>query len=188
MQQKEFRRKIKHYNTPNHAHELTFSCYHHCPYLSDEIICDLFINELANARIQFNFSIWAYVLMPDHVHLLIKPNNEEYSISKILQYIKGKPSTQYRHYLIQNFPDRYDSMCIIKRGRKIFKFWQTGPGFDRNLWNTKVIHHSIQYIEANPVRKGLCGNPEEYKWSSAFARTNKNGLMPDTEDIPMLMK
>ena len=141
MQQKEFRRKIKHYNTPNHAHELTFSCYHHYPYLLDEIVCDIFISELTNARIQFNFSIWAYVLMPDHVHLLIKLNNEVYSISKILQYIKGKSSTQYRHYLIQNFSERYESMCILKTERKIFKFWQTGPGFDRNLWSTQAIHH-----------------------------------------------
>ena len=188
MKQNEFRRTIKHYNTPNHAHELTFSCYHHQPYLSDEIMCEIFINELTNARTQFNFSIWAYVLMQNHVHLLIKPNNEEYSISKILQYIKGKSSTQYRHYLIQNFPDKYESMCIIKKARNMFKFWKKGPGFDRNLWSTQAIHNSIQYIEGNPVRKELCKNPEEYKWSSSFARANKIGLIPDTEDIPILMK
>ena len=70
----------------------------------------------------------------------------------------------------------------------MFRFWQAGGGFDRNLWNAKAIHNSIKYIEYNPVRAGLVNAPEEWQWSSAHARSTNKGLLPDDLDIPMLMK
>ena len=70
----------------------------------------------------------------------------------------------------------------------MFRFWQAGGGFDRNLWNAKAIHNSIKYIEYNPVRAGLVNAPEEWQWSSAHARSTNKGLLPDDLDIPILMK
>ena len=49
----------------------------------------------------------------------------------------------------------------------------------------KAIHSSIQYIEANPVRSGFVENPEDWKWSSAYTRVNKIGLIPDKFNIPV---
>jgi hypothetical protein len=53
----------------------------------------------------------------------------------------------------------FDKMCITIGKKKVFRFWQAGGGFDRNLWNPKAIHSSIKYIEENPVRAGLVKNP-----------------------------
>ena len=74
-------------------------------------------------------------------------------------------------------------MCVLYKGKKVFRFWQTGGGFDRNLWNAKAIHSSINYIEANPVRAGLVEKPEDWQWSSAHARVYKEGLIPDSYAI-----
>ncbi|MCH8955769.1 transposase [candidate division KSB1 bacterium] len=65
--------KLKRYDIPGHAHELTFSCYHRFHYLNDPNCCALFIDELSQAREHFLFRLWAYVLMPNHVHLFIYP-------------------------------------------------------------------------------------------------------------------
>ena len=70
----------------------------------------------------------------------------------------------------------------------MFRFWQAGGGFDRNLCNPKAIHSSVNYIEYNPVRAGLVNAPEEWQWSSARARYTKKGLLLDNLDIPLLMK
>jgi putative transposase len=182
------RKKRKTYNTEDHAHELTFSCYHQYDYLNDPISCKLFMEELSSAREKFKFHLWAYVLMPTHVHLLIYPCQSNYNISLILQTIKGKMSTRYRKLLLQENPELFGKRCIEIGKRKVFRFWQVGGGYDRNLWNPKAIHSSINYIEDNPVRAELVENPEDWKWSSAKARNYQEGLLPDDCGIPFLMK
>ncbi len=182
------RKKIKHYNIPYHAHELTFSCYHRYDYLNDPILCEYFIEGLVLAKEMFYFKIWAFVLMPNHVHLLIYPIHETYDISIILQYIKGKSSSRYRKTILDHAPDRFDSFCVKSKGKKVFRIWQTGGGFDRNLWSAKAIHYTINYIEGNPVRAGFVETPEAWKWSSAYQRSLNTRLVCDLDDVPMLMK
>ncbi len=86
----EQRKKLRRYDIPDHAHELTFSWYHRFQYLNDPNCCTLFIAELSQAREHFLFRLWAYVLMPNHVHLFIYPTQDECKIAAILQSIKGK--------------------------------------------------------------------------------------------------
>jgi len=180
------RKKRKTYNIEGHAHELTFSCYHQYCYLEDPVSCTIFMEELSAAREQYNFQIWAYVLMPTHVHLLLYPLQKVYNISMIQQSIKGKMSTRYRRILLEKNPDKFERMCVTAKGKKVFRFWQTGGGFDRNLWSSKAILYSINYIEANPVRAKLVKNPEDWQWSSYRARKYKEGLEPDDFEIPFL--
>jgi len=78
-------------------------------------------------------------------------------------------------------------MCIKTGKKRVFRFWQIGGGYDRNLWTAKAVRSSIKYIEANPVRKELVKKPEDWKWSSASARSYQKGLIPDDFDIPFLM-
>ena len=182
------RKKRKTYNIQGHAHELTFSCFHQFNYLNHPKSCTLFIQELSLAREKSPFYLWAYVLMPNHVHMLIYPYQSDYDISVILQTIKGKMSTKYRNLLLEENSELFEKMCINIGKKPVFRFWQAGGGFDRNLWNPKAIHSSINYIESNPVRAGLVENPEDWKWSSAWARRYQKGLLLDDFDIPVLMK
>lgn len=48
-----------------------------------------------------------------------------------------------------------------------FRFWQEGPGFDRNLFSPEAITASMDYIHLNPVKRGLCEKATDWKWSSA---------------------
>jgi len=163
------RKKRKTYNIKGHAHELTFSCYHQNNYLTDPKSCELFLNELSSTREKYHFYVWAYVLMPNHVHVLLFPYTQHYNISIILQSIKGKMSTNYRNFLKKNNQKLFKHMCIKAGKKKVFRFWQVGGGFDRNLWSAKAVHSSIKYIEANPVRAELTKKPEDWNWSSARA-------------------
>ena len=182
------RKKLTRYDITGHAHELTFSCYHRFDYLNDTTSCLLFLDELERARDLFKFKLWAYVLMPNHVHLLLFPYEAPYKMSKILQSIKGCASKRYGEHLKAIAPHTYQSYCIGIGDKKRFRFWQAGGGFDRNLWNAKAIHSSINYIEANPVRAELADAPEEWQWSSAHARLWNEGVIPDREDIPIQMQ
>ena len=180
------RKKLKRYDLPGHAHELIFSCYQGYPYMSDPTVCRIFLDELERARELFFFKIWAYVLMLNHVHILIWPYKSDYKIASILQSIKGRTSKRYKDILKDTNPDMLRKFLINQNGLERFRFWQAGGGFDRNLWNAKAIHYSINYIEANPVRAGLVDSPNEWDWSSA--RNNKSFVTIDRIDIPVLMK
>jgi putative transposase len=47
------------------------------------------------------------------------------------------------------------------------RFWQEGPGYDRNLSSKETILAAIDYIHLNPVRRGLAARAIDWKWSSA---------------------
>lgn len=185
---KMIRKKMKHYNEPGHAHELTFSFYRRRPYGNDPFFCRIFLEELDSTRKSQDFLIWAYVIMPSHVHMLIYPKSKEYDIAEILQHIKGKTSNRYRNLLKDKNPKLLEDFSVILKGNKTFRLWQAGGGFDRNLWNAEPIHKSIKYIESNPVRARFVENPEDWEWSSAYAWKNGRGVIPDSTDIPMFMK
>ena len=147
-------KRVRHYDEPGVAHSLTFTCYHRLPLLADDEVRMLMIRSLDATRRRLRFSIWAYVLMPNHVHLLIRPNAESYSIAQVLQSIKQ--------------PVAFHG---LKRARILYPdlghFWQRGPGFDENISTVLRAREMASYIHANPVRKGLVSTPEDWRWSSA---------------------
>ena len=61
------------YNDPGHAHELTFSCYRRYRFLSRESTCEWLAEAIDAARRELQYDLWAFVFMPDHVHLIVYP-------------------------------------------------------------------------------------------------------------------
>ena len=166
MESKQFiTKKCKRYNIPGHAHELTFSCYKKRKFLLSNRACQWLIEAIDKAREKHNFSLWAYVLMPDHVHLLIKPTDEEYSISSILKDIKTETGRKAVKYLKENNPSGLKQLSTGQQYRK-YRFWQKGGGYDRNLIKEKTLVDSIRYIHNNPVRKQLVDGPGDWYYSS----------------------
>lgn len=158
------------YNIPGHAHFLTFSCWQRRPFLADDCTCAKLAAALNHAREIEQFDIWAYVFMPEHVHMLIRPRREEYEIAKILRRMKEAFARNVLNHWREHLPARFatcaDTACHPVR----YRFWQPGGGFDRNLYTPTVIRRTVTYIESNPIRRGLVGGLLEWKWSSARAR------------------
>ena len=108
--------------------------------------------------------------MPEHVHLLICPREAAYSISAILSTIKQSVSKQAALLVRQHEPNLVPPMTDVQPGgTSHLRFWQRGGGYDRNLWSPRHIWETIDYIHANPVRRGLCMIDTEWEWSSARA-------------------
>jgi len=139
-----------------------------------------FFEALKSARQKHPIHIWAYVLMPEHVHLLIWPTSPALEVSDVLSSIKQSVAKRARNYLLKNNPS------VIERLGGHFHFWQDGPGYDRNIESDAVVWHEIQYFHMNPVRRGLCQRPEEWQWSSAaFYAGIKDAPVPiDRQSLP----
>ncbi len=145
------RKKCKRYNVPGHAHALTFTCKDRQPLLETDSARQLFVEALAAARETRDFHLWAYAIMPEHVHVLLWPRQKDYSISEILRAIKRPMSFRAREQGLIRAPG----------------FWLPGGGYDTNLADPQAVHNEVEYIHNNPVRRGLCQRPEEWRYSSA---------------------
>ena len=152
------------YNEPWHAHALTFSCFHKQPLLQTDHAAQLFVDALSAAASRYEMDLWGYVIMPDHVHLLLCPQRETYDISRVLFAIKRPMS--YRAKDAGLFEGKH--------------FWQPGGGYDRNLWKARTIHKELGDMHENPVRRGLCEQAEDWRYSSA-------GYYAGEEDVPLVM-
>ncbi|MEK6643299.1 MAG: transposase [Planctomycetota bacterium] len=156
------------FNDTGHAHELTFCCYQRLPLLSKDRTREWFIEALEFARSRWTFELWAYVIMPEHVHVLLYPTSTHYDISLILKSIKLSVSRKAMHYLKKNAPHWLDKLKVVwPDGRIEHRFWQQGGGYDRNIYSEKVAWASINYIHENPVRRGLVDSKTDWRWSSA---------------------
>ena len=131
------------WNTPHHAHALNFSTYRKQPFLLTPGVAEIFLKRLDEARHRFRFEIWAFVVMPDHVHILLKPQEEVYSMPDILKAIKSQAAKE----IFTQCPDFRESCRVPRAGRSDeLRFWQAGGGYDRNLVAGKAIWDMIHYI------------------------------------------
>ncbi len=163
------RKRVRHYDTVACVHELTFSCYHRLPLLDDSR-CSLLAEGLGTALHNHAWRLLAYVFMPEHVHLLVGPNDHAGSVSSLLAAIKRPTSWRVRQVLVATKDPLLERLTVRERpGRDVFRFWQEGGGYDRNLWSRSAVRSSIEYLHANPVRRHLCGSPEHWWWSSWHA-------------------
>jgi putative transposase len=177
------------YNDAGHAHSLTFTCFHGKAFLSKSRTCQWLIDALSTARERLQFDVWAYVIMPEHCHILLFPRQPNYSISRILEAIKLPVTRRAKSYLQRAAAESVEVMRDEQpNGRVAFRFWQRGGGYDRNLFEPEAIHAEIDYIHHNPVRRGLVASAEDWFWSSArgYAGRSDSLLIPDTASVPTL--
>jgi putative transposase len=117
------------------------------------------------------FRLVAFVFMPEHVHLLVFPTRNDTtaeSISAFLIDVKMPSSQQIKQDLMATGSRLLAKLTIRERpGKMVFRFWQEGPGYDRNLQTEASVLAAIEYIHLNPVRRGLCKKITDWRWSSA---------------------
>jgi putative transposase len=163
---KRYTKRSGRHNIPGHAHELTFSCYDNRAFLLQKRFCGYLVDSIVSSRQKHQFDLWAYVFMPNHVHLLICPREPEYSVSNILLSIKQPVARKATNYLRNDDPDGLKALATSQAHRP-YRFWQKGGGYDRNITKMHTMIELVRYIYNNPVRKGLVETPEQWHYSSA---------------------
>ena len=134
------------------------------------------------------FEPWAWVIMPEHIHLALHPH-EGTNIASILKTLKQSVSKRAMNWLKSNAPDYLPTIEDVQpNGKRTHRFWQRGGGYDRNLRSIRDIHEKVAYIHRNPVTRGLVETPEEYVWSSARAWETGGGepIAIDRDTVPSL--
>jgi putative transposase len=139
------------------------------------------------ARKRHLFHLWAYAIMPEHAHVLIWPTRSPYDISSILSTIKLPVTRRAQTFVRANAPTFLERMADAQPNGDIhYQFWQRCGGYDRNSFEPNTIWTQIEYIHANPVRRGLCKRSEDWYWSSAavYAGLSDGPISIDKESLP----
>jgi putative transposase len=147
------------------------------------------IEAIDRARTKHRFHVWAYVIMPEHAHLLIWPTEAIYDVSHILNSIKQSVAKRALLYVRRVAPAFLTRMEDRQpNGTTHYRFWQRGGGYDRNVVEPRTAHQEIEYFHNNPVRRGLCAKPEDWLWSSAADHTGVRvgPLRIDRDSLPSI--
>ena len=142
-----YRRKLPHYQPDGKTFFITFSTSKHWP-IPERARC--FVADSIHYGNGRRFDLHAFVVMPDHIHIILTPRwdaNGTFSISDIMQAIKGASAHRINHFL-----GRYG------------KVWQD-ESFDRALRCDEAIDRKMSYVIENPVRAGLVQTPGDYPWA-----------------------
>jgi putative transposase len=156
------------WNEAGHAHFLTYSCFRRLPLLTRDRTRRWVGEALEATRREIGVALWAYVIMPEHVHVLLCPRRPSYEMRRILVALKRPVSDAARDHLEQMEDDKWlDRLSVEYPSRRVFRFWQPGGGFDHNIFRERTVPAVIDYIHANHVRRGLVEQPVDWEWSSA---------------------
>ncbi|TWT40568.1 hypothetical protein RAS1_42810 [Phycisphaerae bacterium RAS1] len=162
------RKARKAWDEPGHAHFLSYSCYRRLPLLTRDRTRRWVIDAMQSARREHDAPLCAYVIMPEHVHLLLCPRRPRYEMRRILAALKRPVATAAEAYLLERGEAAWlERLTVRYPTREVFRFWQPGGGFDHNIFQEKTVAAVVENIHANPVRRGLVGCPTDWEWSSA---------------------
>ncbi len=174
-------------------HFLTFSCYRRQPFFNNAAYRDLFLHSLERIRRRYRLVVLGYVVMPEHVHLLVSEPQRE-TLSTAIQALKLSFVRSLELSIDQS------GGVAVPRSRKSGETWGTplsfndlqnkkkqnrvphfspllrevGMGnhfwqarfYDFNVWTEKKRIEKLRYIHRNPVKRGLVQSPEQWRWSS----------------------
>ncbi len=178
------RKRVKHFDVADHAHELTFSCCHRLPLLDADRYKVLLSQAVDRAVMRHGLSLIGFVYMPEHVHLIVYPCRPECRVSSLLRAIK-RPHAYRVKMVMQARGDPWLSRLTVRErpGKMAFRFWQEGSGYDRNLLDPDAVRAAVEYTHGNPVRRGLCPDPGQWKWSSWHYYHGDSATDPDLPTV-----
>jgi len=126
------------------SHFVTFCCYHRRRLLTTDESRRIFESALERVRRSYKLYVYGYVVMPEHVHLLLSEPPQD-TLADALKSLKQGVSRR----LIGDADH----------------FWQKRY-YDFNIRNYSQFVEKLRYIHRNPVKLGLCERPEDWEWSS----------------------
>jgi putative transposase len=127
------------------SHFITFSCYGRRPYFDSSSPRECFEEELEQIRKRYEFTVSGYVVMPEHVHILVSEPVQG-NLAGTLQVLKQMTARRLK-----------------SEGMKAF--WQARY-YDFNVFTEVKRIEKLRYIHRNPVHRGLVQRPEDWPWSS----------------------
>ena len=169
------------------AHFLTFQVVYWVDLFARQIYRDIVIDSLKYCQREKGLEIFAFVVMSNHIHALLRSSNEKlsdtirdfkkYTSKKIIEAIKDNSEESRKEWMLRLF--KHAAKRQNKTGE--YQVW-THENHAVEVSSNAFIESKVEYIHNNPVNAGLVKNPEDYVYSSAPVYAGEEGLL---EIIPV---
>jgi putative transposase len=156
--------KLKHYDHDGRARFVTFCTHHKLPILSNHLFRDIVVDRLYETCTDFHLKLLAYVVMLDHVHLVVVPP-DDLELGPIIGDVKRHTARDIHKLLKGTASDLSGELLVRRDGKEKIAVWQRRC-FDHNCRTTESVWEKVNYCHNNPVRKGLVRQAADWQWSS----------------------
>lgn len=170
-----------------HCHFCTATVFGYKPVLLDDVARRLLITSWKEHKKRWNVTIYAFVMMPEHIHIVVKGSAD--GVRKFMQYSLAQASKDIRSMLERKAEqcdlqaiDHLHHMKECANGTSSGKLWKErfrAVALDRE----DAILVKLEYIHNNPVKRGLAEKPEQWVWSSYSNYISGKGIMPLELDL-----
>jgi len=161
-------------------HFLTFSCYHRLALLKSARARSVFVRELARVRDELQFRVIGYVVMPEHVHLLVSEPAQG-TPSSVLQKLKLRVAVRLRK---RRKPTAGQMTLPFSDSEwQPRAFWQA-RFYDFNVYSYKKKMEKLEYMHANPITRGLVEHPKDWAWSKKMKNEEHPGFQETNSGAP----
>ena len=151
---------LKRYYGAGDAHFITCSCYQRRPMLGTAQRHDLFLRVLERTRKRYAFVVLGFVVMPEHVHLLVSEPDQR-TLSVVMQALK----LAFARRVLAEQRRRRNPQQASLFDYKAHHIWQA-RSYDFNVWTKRKRIEKLRHMHRNPVKRGLVASPEMWRWSS----------------------
>ncbi|MFY9674871.1 MAG: transposase [Terriglobales bacterium] len=155
---------LRRFQQTRRSHFVTFSCYRRQRKFRTPDIYDLFVQTLEDMRGLFSICVYGYVVMPEHVHLLLS-EPEQGTLADAIHYLKLSFAKRVRSGVSKVSAHKTDASLGRHRTLESGSFWEKRY-YDRNVRDASEFSIKLRYLHRNPVKRGLVSDPAEWKWSS----------------------
>jgi putative transposase len=163
--------RLHRYDVPGHTHFLTFSCYRRLGFFWHDSIKQIAVDGLKHLQVRFRICVVGYVIMPEHVHLLLYPHPRgelrPSPVSTLLHAYKRFVAVAGKKRL-QALASEQVGLWSAPLSRWLAArqpFWQT-RGYDFNVDRGETLLEKLNYCHKNPLTRRLVGRAEDWPWSS----------------------
>lgn len=185
-------KNLKRYIGRGDLHFITFTCYQRRGLLGSVRARNLAVKILGEVRARFGFALLGYVIMPEHVHVLISESPSA-PPAKAIQVFKQRVSRRMRSR--KRSPQGQMPLRFPESETELRRFWQRRY-YDFNVYSERKLREKLDYMHMNPVKEKLVGHPRQWPWSSwTFYERGEGLLAMDTwerrekaEEEPTLYK
>jgi len=175
--------QLQHYDESGTVRFITITCHNKLRLFQQPHLCELFCHHLMKFRVDNRVKLFAYVLMPNHIHMVLSPP-ADLKLGIAIGQLKGR----FAHEVLKQWRDQnlpILTLLKVNRGRKQdFAFWMPRC-FDYNCRTNRQVLTKIQYCHNNPIRAGLVTNLSDWLWSSYhWYQGDKDGIIK-IDDLPI---
>ena len=147
-----------------YAEFITVTCLEWKPLLEEDRFKDIIIDSLSFLTKSKRVTVYAFVIMSNHFHMIWQMVGDHKREDVQRDFLKFTGQQILKILRTENSP--MQSELIVNAKDRKRQVWERNS-LGIPLWSDAVIWQKLDYIHNNPVKAGLCKNPEDYKYSSA---------------------